>query len=216
MRLRHRSIRLGSGILTAVLCGWSVVGCAPVFQDARLLEKGQAEITPSFSPTYGSGGGTTEHVSNNFGVHGLFGVSERVNLGFGYGRIQPAGLASGAGGINGLGFGPKFGLVKDRAALALPLTFAVGNGVDTSQSFQFHPTAIFTVPMSPNVDLNPSIGALVPFCDGCDTLLRLNLGVGLRPGGGRAVIRPEFGILLSPGDSGSVWTFGIGASIRTK
>jgi hypothetical protein len=206
------------GVLASVLLA-SSTACAPVFQDARLVGKGQAEITPSVSPTFGTGGGNTEHLTNNFGVHGLVGLSDRADFGVGYGRVQIAGLGPGVGGVNVVAFGPKISLVRDRVALAIPLSFGFGSGADVSQSFELHPTAIFTAPVNPHVDVSPSIGALIPFCDGCGldaTLVRLNLGVGIRPRGGRAVVRPEFGVLLNPGEPGVIWTFGLGVSVRSK
>jgi hypothetical protein len=40
---------------------------------------------------------------------------------------------------------------------------------------------------------------LIPFHKGSDTLYAVNLGLGIRPGGGSLNFRPEAGVLFNPG-----------------
>jgi hypothetical protein len=195
----------------------SVCGCAPAVQDARMLPRGDSEVTVSVSPTYATFVGQTHRVATTLAVQEVIGISDRVNFGVGYGRVLPvAGTTGGAPGVNIVAFGPKFGLVPAKVAFGVPLSFAFGGGVSTSDSLELHPTALFTWAASPRVDVNPSIGALVPFCKGCSTLMRLNLGVGIASASRKVVVRPEFGLIIHPGDSGAFWMFGVGVSIRPK
>jgi hypothetical protein len=206
-----------SGAVTPVIVLFMALavnqGCAPVFQDARLVPARRAEITPSFSGSVATAEGETEYLANTFGVQAQFGVHESFNIGVAYARFQDE---SGEGGVNAIGFGPKIGVEKDRFALALPVSLAFGEDIDVADTFQLHPTALVTVPINPNVDFNPSARLLIPFCDGCDILVGLNAGFGFRPGGGRITLRPEAGAVFSPGESGIVWVFGLGVSIRDR
>jgi hypothetical protein len=185
-------------------------GCAPVFsdyQDARLVGPSRTEVTPNFSAVSLSAEGETDHVQNNFGGHVAFGLRPGVDLRIGYVRAQPV---SGGSGINIVGFGPKVAILKDRVALDVPLGLAVDSGA--WESVQVHPTLLFTFPVTQHVDLNPSVKALIPFCDGCETMVALNLGVGVRLEGGRWVVRPEVGYCVDPGQDAYFWALGIGLS----
>jgi hypothetical protein len=188
-------------------------GCAPAFQDARLVGKGRVEVMPNVSAIGVADEGESAHVANNFGVHVIAGVHERVDLGFGFARMQ---VVDEDEGVNLMGFGAKAGLVKDRVALAIPFGFAVGEGVDIGDSFQFHPAVLFTAPISPRVDFNPAVKVLISSCEGCDVLLGFNLGLGIKTPNQRVNVRPEFALVVNPGESGVVWSFGVGVSIRSK
>jgi len=110
-------------------------------------------------------------------------------------------------------FGPKIGLIPDRVALAVPASVSFGEDVPNSWALQ--PTALITVPLSPRLDLNPSVRLLIPLCDDCefnDSLVGLNAGLGWHASP-RVIVRPEAGILVNPGETGVVWTFGLGVSI---
>jgi hypothetical protein len=199
---------LSALLITAI----AIAGCAPAFQDARLVAPGTMEITPSLAPILVSGEGETEHVGNMFGAHLIAGVSDRVNIGVGYARFQ---VADEDEGTNLIGFGPKFALAPDRAALALPFSFAFGGGIETSDSFVFSPTAFFTVPIGDRVDFNPAGKVVIPFCDDCDVLVGFNVGVGVRAAE-RVIIRPEMSFLFNPGEEGTVWSAGVGVSFRSR
>lgn len=190
-------------------------GCAPTFQDARMAPPGHVEVTPSFSGAGATSGGHSEYLINAFAVQGQAGIHDRFSLGAAYGRFENRDFD---GGINAFAFGPKFGVVKDRFAVSVPFSFLFGDRVPISETWEVHPTALFTVPMSGRVDFNPSARLLVPLCDGCgfgDTLLGVNAGFGLRTGS-RLTLRPEAGVLFNPGEGGVVWTFGFGVSVRNR
>lgn len=189
----------------------TATGCAPVFSDARLAGKGRAEITPSLSAAGISADGESRHVVNNFGVHALYGIHDRADLFAGYMRGE---IVNDDYGTNTIEFGPKFGLVRDRVAFALPVGFAFGEDLNTSDSWHFYPTGLFTLPLGANLDINPAVRVLIPTCDDCDVLVGLNIGAGIRFDRGRTVLRPEVGVLVSPGEEGFVWHFGFAISVR--
>jgi hypothetical protein len=181
-----------------------------------MVGKGRVEVTPHVSATGFTENGESEHTGNNVGVLVIGGVHERVDVGAGLVRAQSA---DGDGGINLAGFGPRFGLYDrnpsgPKFALAAPIGFAFGRNVETSESLLFSPTLLATFPLSDRVDLNPSARLMVPFCDGCSTLVGFNVGVGVSPADRRIRVRPEFGIVINPAEDGVVWSFGVGVSFR--
>lgn len=190
-------------------------GCAPVFGDARLLEPGGIEITPSASGSAFVDTGDAEYLVNTFAAQGQVGVHERLNLGAAYARFEDTEFAHG---FNSAAFGARIGVVPDRVAVAVPFIFAFGEGIETGDSWAVHPTALFTLPIGPRVDFNPSVGLLVPFCSGCDAsdfLVKVNAGFGFHlPLAMSPTLRPETGILINPGESGVIWVFGAGVSLR--
>jgi hypothetical protein len=205
-----------AGMLAAMLAASLVAsGCATTFQDARLVAPGRLEITPGFSGAGFTDEGESEYLVNTFGAQGQVGVHERLNLGIGYARFEDEEFEEG---LNGLAFGPRIGLVPDRVAVAVPFSLMFGEDVEASETWQMHPTALFTVPISARVDLNPSARLLIPFCPDCDAsdiLVGGSVGLGIRlPLPTATTVRPEGGFLVNPGESGVVWMFGIGVSLR--
>jgi hypothetical protein len=207
--VRHSGLTRTHGLLAALLL--TATACAPVFSDARLVGTGRAEITPALSATGLTEGGDSHHLANNFSVHAMYGVHDRADLFLGYARTE---LEIGDAGTNVIEFGPKLGIVRDRLAFALPVGLAFGGGMDTNDTWHFYPTALFTQPLGAHVDLNPAARVLIPTCDDCDVLFGVNLGVGIRIGGERTIMRPEFGFLFDPDEDGFIWHFGFAVSIR--
>ena len=204
--------RILTAAVASVVVAVSASGCAPAFNDARLIPPGQVEITPSVSGAGATADGRSEYLLNTFGVQGQVGVHERVNFGMAYARFQPR---EGNDGINTIAFGARIGLVKDRVAVSLPVGFAVREDVAVSDTLSMYPAVLFTAPVSRHIDLNPSVRFLIPLCRDCgieDTLVGFNMGVGLRASP-RLIIRPEVGFVVNPGESGVVWTFGVGTSV---
>lgn len=179
------------------------VACAPVFSDfqsAKLVGPGRVEVTPSASTVFASGsdGG---HAQDEYGLQVGAGVLDRLDLRARYVRVE---------GINGIGFGPKISLVKDRLALAVPVGFAFGEDVETAQTWTVHPTLLLTHSVKPRLELNASVKGLIPLSrDGGDNLVAMNFGVGFGDLE-RWVIRPEIGFLFDPGESGHFTQFGLG------
>jgi hypothetical protein len=177
-------------------------GCAPVFsefQSAKLLGPGRQEVTPTVSTVSASGDGGSEHVQNELGVAFGVGVLDRLDLRARYVLVE---------GISVVGFGPKFSLVKDKVALAVPVGFAFGEDVDSGSSWEVHPTLLLTAPLDPRVELNASVKGLFPLSGDGDPLVAVNLGAGF---GNleKWVLRPEVGFLFDPGESGHFTHFGL-------
>jgi hypothetical protein len=183
---------------------WSA-GCAPVssdLQSARLAGTGRIEITPGATANTLHSDGESEGVQNHFGLQVATGISERIDLRFRYERIELDGEESSS--LNGLGVGPKFSIVPDRLALNLPIGFAFGGEVDeASETFQFHPTVLGTLSLTPWLEMTGAAKAIIPLNqDDSDVLTAFNLGLGLGPDLARWVVRPEVGFVFNPGEEG--------------
>lgn len=201
----------GAAVVVALVAGQ---GCAAVsFQDAKMVGKGKVEFTPTVSRVGFSAEGESEAIGTGYGGMISAGVSDKVDFIAGYQRFKPSDADSG---INLAGLGPKISLVKDKAALLLPVTFAFGNDVDVSDSIQISPTAVFSVPLGKNVTFNPGARVVWSNCEDCDVLVGAHAGLSVPFAGGKVVLRPEIGALKNPGESGMIWTFGVGLSLRPR
>ncbi len=185
--------------------------CAPVFSDlqsARLVGKGNVELTPSYSSVSYIEDGESEGIQNHLGTQIAFGVSDNVDI---RGRFEHIWL-KGEGDYNDqiFGLGPKFSVLKDRVAIYLPVGFAFSN---IGESIEFHPTVLFTLPIvNDMLDFNPSAKYLVSFCEDCSNLVALNFGAAFSQDFSRWAIRAEYGLLFNPGESGSFRQFSVGLS----
>jgi hypothetical protein len=189
-------------------------GCAAVtYQDAKLVGKGNVELTPTVTRVGFAEGGESEAIGTGFGGTVTLGLSDKVDFMAGYVRFDPKGLDE--GGANFAGGGPKFSLKRDRLALLLPVTFAFGDDVDVSETVQFSPSAIFSVPLGDKITFNPSARVVFSNCEDCDVLVGAQAGFSF-PMGSSFTLRPEIGALFNPGESGVIWTFGAGLSFRTR
>ena len=189
----------------------AIQGCAPMFSDARMVGRGQTEVTASLTPTGASVMGDSRYLMNDYRIQAMRGIGERLDMGVGYARLQ---MTNGGAGAHAVGFGPKVGIVPDRIAVATRVGFLFGDEVPVAQSWHIEPALLFTVPLTSRIDLNPSARLLIPFCDGCETLFGFNIGAGISPGNRRLKLRPEIGLLFSARESGVVWTMGLGLSFR--
>lgn len=213
--------RPGGLWLAAPLLASMLPACAPVFSDlqsARLLDKGRVELTPSGSYVGFSNDDDDDsgHIQNHVGGQLAVGVHEAVELRARYEHVM---LVEDGPSFEVVGFGPKVRLVEDRLALYVPVGRGFGGGedADLSDSWQVHPTLLFTVPAHRNVEVNASAKYLIPLSgDGGDDTLALNLGLGLGHLD-RWAIRPEAGILVDPGEGGGhFYHFSLGVSFRPK
>lgn len=206
--------RLNLSALAVVVALVAGQGCAAVsYQDAKMVGKGKVELTPTVSRIGFSDEGDSGALGTAYGGMVTAGVSDKVDFIAGYQRFKPKDFD---GGSNFAGFGPKISLVRDRAALLLPVTFAFGDGVDLSDSLQISPTAVFSVPLGKKVTFNPGAKVVWSNCDGCEVLVGGQAGLSVPLGDGRVILRPEVGGLFNPGESGFVWTFGVGLSLRPR
>ena len=209
MSLRRFSVKPALWVVPALV---AIQGCAPMFSDARMVGRGQTEVTASLTPTGASVMGDSRYLMNDYRIQAMRGVGDRLDMGVGYARLQ---MTNGGAGAHAIGFGPKVGIVPDRIAVATRVGFLFGDEVPVAQSWHMEPALLFTVPLTNRIDLNPSARLLIPFCEGCETLFGFNIGAGISPGNRRLTLRPEIGLLFSARESGVVWTMGLGLSFRT-
>jgi len=190
-------------------------GCAPVFselQSARTVGNGNAEFTPGYSSvSFTEDDGGTQYVQKHIGLQAAYGLAENIDLRLRYEYLWANGEDFK---VNVLGFGPKISVLKNRIALYAPVGFAWGEEIgESSETWQFHPTVLFTIPVVDRLDINPSFKMIIPFRKERDNLIAFNLGVGLKLNE-KLILRPEYGVLFNPGEEGRFGQFSIGLSIR--
>ena len=201
----------GLAVVVALAAGQ---GCAAVsYQDAKTLGKGNVEFTPTLSRVRDSDQRSGQDLGTAYGGLIATGVSDKVDLMAGYQRFEIKDFDTG---VNFAGLGAKFSLAKDRAALLLPASFAFGNDLEFSDTLQVTPTAVFSVPLGKTVTFNPAARLVWSNCDGCDVLVGGSAGLSVPFSSAKVVLRPEVGFLKNPGESGTIWTFGVGLSLRTR
>lgn len=193
----------------------SIQNCAPVFSDlqsARLVGKGNFEVTPSYTSVSFGEDGESDGVQNHLGAQMAFGLSEKVDL---RARIEHIWLKEDDSyNEQVFGIGPKFSFVKDRVAGYLPVGFALS---DIGETVGIQPTLLFTLPLVPDkLDFNPSAKYLIQFCEDCDNLVAFNLGLAFSEDISRWALRAEYGLLYNPGESGHFAQFSFGFSYIFK
>jgi hypothetical protein len=205
-------------LLTLSICFVSIalllmVGCAPPFssiQSARTVGKGKFEVTPLFSTVFFSAEGETEHVQNEFGFQAAYGLGNMVDLQLRYEFINVS-IEDVSASANVIGIGPKVGVYKEMIAFACPIGFAFGGDVeDISETWQLHPTLLFTLPIGNSFEFNPSAKMLIPLSGDGDILLAFNLGAGISTDLRKWAARPEIGFLIDPGEEGHFTQFSVG------
>lgn len=191
--------------------------CAPVFSDlqsARMVGKGQHEITPGFSSVSFSEDGQSGGVQNELSFNYAYGLSDKVDLRFRYFYVWAKGEGASFGdNISAIGIGPKISLVEDRVALFLPLGLPFGKGVEQS-NLQFHPTLLLTQSLVPE-KLDVTLGSkyIATFAEGAEGLVAFNLGAAFSSTNLKDwAIRLEYGRLFNPGEMGSFGQFSLGFS----
>jgi hypothetical protein len=230
IRSRENRCRIDSnlnGPLTLLLVALAFVsGCAPTFSDlqsARLVGPGGMEITPSYSQVHYSDDEDLDIVQHHFGVQFATGIGSGIDLRLRYESIHADGDWDDEGGnwsgmepmfdaVNVFGIGPKFGLVKDRLALFVPVGFAFGSDIQTGETVQIQPTLLFSVPFDRHIELTTGAKALLSLDSDNDDLYALNLGLGLSKDLTSWAVRPEVGLLRNPGEDGTFWHFSLGFS----
>jgi len=206
--MKHRHYGFAAGTIIATAMG--AAGCIPPysdFQSARLIGPGRAEITPFYSAVWDSSDGETEKLQDHFGVQVATGLATSADIRFRYERVKIEG-----DGVNVVGAGPKLALVRDHAALFVPVGTAFGEDVESSELWQAQPTLLLTATPNRSVEINGSAKALLWLNNDSDALVAFNLGLGLRPSSGQVWLRPEVGYLMNPGESGYSFHAGFGLS----
>lgn len=200
------------GALAMIAFAVLTQSCAPVFselQSARLVGKGNVEATPSYSSVSYAEDGESEGVQNHVGLQLAYGISPKldIRLRYEYVWLKEDGDFS----KSVIAMGPKFSLLENMIAFYLPLGRALGE--DTEDTWQLHPTLLLTYPaLEDKLDISLSSKYLIAFCEDCDNLVAVNLGLALSSNVKRWAIRPEYGLLFNPGESGRFTHFSIGFS----
>ena len=195
-----------------------LTSCVAPFSDiqsAKLLGKGNVEVTPSFSSVSVTSEGETQHVQNHYGVQAGFGLSKFMDLRLRYERITGDFDEETSFGVNVLGFGPKFRLAKNWLALYIPVGFAFGNDITIADTWQVHPTLLGTWALGKSFELNPSAKIMIPLKkDELDTLYAFNLGAAISTDVSKWAVRPEIGI-CTDFQGGHFMQFSIGLTLSS-
>ncbi len=187
-------------------------GCMPPFaemQGARLTGVGRAEITPHLTRTLFAENGEVEQLYNNLGVSVSTGLSPRSDFRLTF--VRSVVVDEPGEGFNVIGFGPKFSLSPNRAALFVPIGFGIAEGLDISNTLQTHPTLLFTTPLGRGAELNTSLKALIPLAQNeAELLVGATIGLAIGRDISKWAIRPEVAFLRNPGEDGTAISAGVG------
>lgn len=181
--------------------------CAPVFsemQSAATVGEGNKDVTASFSSVSWNDENGNEHFQNHVDIQASYGLTDQVDFRMRFAHV----FTEGEEGFNILGGGPKFSIVPKKFSFYLPVGFAFGGGIESGSTWQIHPTLLGTIPVSEKFEINPSTKMLIPFDEG-DNTLAFNLGLGIMLPNG-FTLRPEYGILVNPGEEGYFTHFSVG------
>ncbi len=203
----------GAAVALLLAVASSTTACLPPFsemQSARTVAPRGFEVTPFYSSVSSSEDGETEKLYNQYGLLLAAGLKENLDLRVRIERQVVTGEPDDA--LTVVGAGPKLAFWNQHAALFMPIGVAFGDDIETSETVGFHPTLLFTVPLSRSVEINPSTKLLIPLKGDGETLWAANLGLALGPDVRRWAIRPEVGILRNPGESGYAIHYSMGAS----
>jgi len=115
--------------------------------------------------------------------------------------------------VNIFGIGPKWALDTDHVAIFLPVGFAFGEDIESSRSWEFHPTLFTTQRVHDNVEINLSVKLLMGLDhEAPDHRVAANVGLGIGPDRASLIFRPEVGIMFSTGGSDPLYHLGLGFS----
>jgi len=178
------------------------------YQSARLLLPGESELGVHYSPVWLGSDFDYTRTINDLGFQLGMGVADGLELRVRYDRLwfreQPIGE-----GFSYVVFTPKFRIVKDRLALLLPISFSAEKYIE--RKWVFAPGLIYGIPLGQHAEINVASSYLLPFDKEDTRLVSFNLGVAIR-NLGNWVLRPETGMLFNPGESGKLWSLGLGVS----
>ena len=187
----------------------SLSACFPpinsTFESARTLGNNKMDLTGNYSAYTAHNDGESEQVSNNLGIRLGFGITERFDIKMRYERISLSGEGTG---LNYLELSPKVSLIRNKIAAILPLGLYFD---EEGHAFVLSPKFIYTYPANTKFDISFSTKADIFLeKDVDDILLGFNIGFGLSTDLEKWAVRPEFGLMINPGEDGSLLTFGIG------
>jgi len=211
MVIMKKEIRMSILIPLVGYLVFCLSSCAPVFSDlqsARMLDQGNIEFTPSLSRIGFSAEGESEGVQTHLGVQFGVGLIDELDL---RARIEYITVDDIDFNASVIGIGPKVALFKDYIAGYVPIGFAFIEDIETSDTWEIHPTLLFTLPVADIFEVNPSLKWLIRLQTDSENFLAFNLGFGIGKYG-IFVARPEFGFLVNPGETGLFYHFSLGLS----
>lgn len=186
--------------------------CAPVFstlQSARTVGEGNVEATPSYSTVSFAESGESAKAQDQYGLQIGYGINDDVDFRTRMEHISVDGQDGENVNVTAFEFGPKFSK-NNKVAFYIPIGFAVGKEIETSETWQLIPSLIFTLPVDDRLELNPSLRYLITLAEGYDDLIAVNIGAGISTDMSKWMIRPEYGHLYNPNESGHFSQFSIG------
>ena len=155
---------------------------SPVFNDARLLSKRQFKAGIGYSALGFALKSDRTGYLNSIDVQGSYGLSEVVNLGLRYQQSWYASEMFQEWAASYLFASANISLKKGRISLLLPLGTRFTSVSEDRPYFEFSPTLLFTIPVTPQISFNPAVELGFPFCEYCTTsFLSADLGVGITP-----------------------------------
>lgn len=203
-------------LLSLLICSVIFKSCVPVFselQSARTVGKNRIEFTPSYSTVSFTSENNSAEVQKHVGIQTAYGFTPDFDFRIRYEYIWLSDNSSVKSGINVLGMGPKYCFVKDIFSFYLPVGFAFGTDINQSKSWELHPTLLLSIPLAKNkFEFTFSPKYLITLAEGNDDLLAVNFGAAFSDNLTKWAIRPEYGLLFNPGESGYYSHFSIGFS----
>jgi len=179
-------------------------------QGARMVGKGNTEVTPYYTTVSGVAEGDHGGVQNQIGLNTAIGLSDKTDLRL---RVENIWLKDDefTNGFVVVGVGPKFSLIENIMAAYLPVGRALGE--NTSDSWEFQPTMLLTLPAIKNIlDINLTPKYIFTVCEECDDFVAVNLGLALSKDLSKWAFRAEYGLLYDPGETGHNAQFSLGFS----
>ncbi len=194
----------------ALLLSTSCTSSFSELQGARLVGEGKMELTPYYTTVSATSDGDTEGLQNQVGLNGAIGLGPKFDLRLRVENIWAKETGFGDGYII-VGAGPKLSLIENVLSAYLPVGRALGEG--TSESWEVQPTLLLTWPaVEEKLDINLTPKYIFNLCEDCDDFVAVNLGLAISGHLSNWAIRPEYGLLFNPGESGHVSQFSIGLS----
>ena len=178
------------------------------FESARMLKKGDIEMSGHYSHYVFKDNGESQTTNNNYGARVGYGINNKFNVKLRYERlIAPSSESTSSYGLNYIDLAPKFQLLPGKIAGTLP----IGLYFDESDTkYVISPKLLFTYPARDKFEATLAAKADIFPQDGGDVYLGFNLGLGVSSNLNRWALRPELGLMVKPGDSGVAWSYGIG------
>jgi hypothetical protein len=202
-------IQLPYFILASVLFYGCISPMNSSFESARMLRRGEIELTGGYSKYSSAKRDFPNTGSKNFGGRIGIGISDKFNLKAEYIRIAPINELDTA--LNYMHIAPKFSFIDDYFAVSPTIGFYFNQYNTPILSIELK--LLGTYPASEKFDVTfaPKIIFLTPLDEPTAVpSYGLNLGFGLSTDLSVWAIRPEAGLVFSEAGGSPYWNIGIG------